>query len=120
MEPMDRAEMRQMFTDILSGHSEEMKGRFNVVDSHLEEIRIQTTRTNGRVTQAERDIERLKQIDLTHYINCPQVARIDKLEKSELTRKAIFRFIGSLWVATLAIIGVVIAIIELILKNTTV
>ena len=40
MTQQDRAEIRQMLTDILSGYTEEMKGRYNVIHANLVQIKV--------------------------------------------------------------------------------
>lgn len=116
MEPQDRAEIRQMLTDILSGYTEEMKGRYNVIHANLVQIKEQTTKTNGRVTKIEDEIDDLKLSESKHFNSCPHISRIEDLENSETSRKAIYKFIGGMWLATVALSGIVIAIIELVIK----
>ena len=116
MDKEQRDEMRTMFEDILGTQTEKINGRLNVIHSNLVNIEKQTTRTNGRVTILEDDVSALQKDGITHYVNCPQVPRIDALEKSEFSRKTIYKFISVLWAVTLGIIGATVAIIELLIK----
>lgn len=89
----ERAEVRQMLTDILSGHHEELKGRLNVIQANLVRVETQTTKTNGRVTAIEDKIEILEKEEIKHTVNCPNVVRIKSLEDAEISRKAIVKFV---------------------------
>lgn len=92
----DRVEIRQMLTDILSGHTEEMKGRYNVIHANLVQIKEQNTKTNGRVNSLETEV--------------------DKLKANDISRKSVVRFITWASVIIGSITGVLIAIIQLIIK----
>ena len=116
MTAQDRTEIRQMLTDILSGYTEEMKGRYNVIHSNLVQIKEQTTKTNGRVSATENEIDLLKLAEANHITMCPQVQRIAKLESSEVSRRAILKFLGMMWIGTIGFAGIVIAVIELFIK----
>lgn len=116
MDVESRAEVRELLYDVLSGHSKEMKGRFDLIDSELKNIHFQTTKTNGRVIILENKVENLEREGISHFVNCPQIPRINELEKYEFSRKAVYKFIGILWGTTLGIIGATVAIIELVLK----
>jgi predicted nuclease with TOPRIM domain len=116
MDKEQRSEMREMFEDILQAQTEKINGRLNVIHINLVSIDEQTKKTNGRVTVLEKDVEILQKDGITHYVNCPQVPRIGALEKSEFSRKIIYKFISVLWLATLGIIGATVAIIELVIK----
>lgn len=96
----DEKKMRQMLTDVLSGHIEAIHGRLNVVHANLvriEEntgrIETQTVKTNGRVTQLERDVVQMKMDETKHTSNCPNNPRIKILEDNDLSRKAIAKFL---------------------------
>ena len=51
-----------------------MNAQFQNIHERLDEIKEQTTKTNGRVTQLEKQ-------DLTHVLRCPQTAKIDQINK---------------------------------------
>ena len=113
-----RDEIRQLLTDVLSAHANDMNGRFNVMHTqliHIKEeitdIKEQVTKANGRTKILETEVDdiRLKELaeletiklkELEHILRCPQLPRIDKLEKKEIGRSAIVKFI--LLAATLA------------------
>lgn len=96
MTAQDRAEIRQMLSDVLLGHSEEMKGRFNVIHANLIQIKEQTTKTNGRVNALEDEVE--------------------ALQKSDNARLAVLKFMGKMWIIAVGFVGLVIAVIELLIK----
>jgi hypothetical protein len=53
---------------------------FKRITEYLERIEAQTMKTNGRVSNAEEKIHTLELMDKDHYVKCPQIPRIDKLE----------------------------------------
>jgi hypothetical protein len=61
-----------------------MNAQFTDVHERLDEIRIQTTKTNGRVTSLEDQV-------MNHPVNCPVVPKVDKiyndLEEYRLIKK---------------------------------
>jgi predicted nuclease with TOPRIM domain len=116
MDATDRAEIRQMLTDVLAGHTSEINGRYNVIHSNLIQIKEQTTKTNGRVTALEDKLEKLEKTEIQHIINCPNTGRISVLETAEISRKSVFRFVSIVAVVAASTAGIVIAIIELVKK----
>jgi len=102
-----RDEIRQLLTDVLSAHANDMNGRFNVMHTqlvHIKEeitdIKEQVTKANGRTKTLESDVTAMQLKEIEHILTCPQLGRIDKLEKKEIGRSAIVKFI--LLAATLA------------------
>lgn len=77
----DREEVRQLLTDILSGHVEKIDGQYRVIRSQLSAIEIQTTKTNGRVTDLESKVVNVEKDLLTHPVNCNQVNEIKEIRK---------------------------------------
>jgi len=106
-----RDEIRQLLTDVLSAHANDMNGRFNVMHTqliHIKEeitdIKEQVTKANGRTKILETEVddirlkglaelETIKLKELEHILRCPQLPRIEKLEKKEIGRAAIIKFI---------------------------
>lgn len=105
MTPEDRKEVRQMFTDILSGHVEKIDGQYRVILAQLSSIEIQTTKTNGRVSELESKIVEVEKDILTHPMNCniaEEVKDIKKdLEEYRMLKKYPKVGIGIILVATL-------------------
>jgi hypothetical protein len=93
MEPNDRAEVRQMLTDIMEGHLQKIEGQYRLMTNQLSNIEIQTTKTNGRVTDLERNLKKLeKEVseDLPHSIDgCPQGPTITELRDNMVTSRVI-------------------------------
>lgn len=112
----DKEKVRQMMQDILSGHTHEVIGRFNVIHANLVQIKEQTTKTNGKVSKLETDVKTLYENDIKHALNCPFASRVEELEKSEISRKSVLKFVGVTIVATGTIVGIVTAILDYILK----
>ena len=112
----DRTEMRELMTDIISSHTENVNGKFEVIKTELGAIKAQTTKTNGRVNSIEYEIEELKLNDKTHLLSCPNTKRIVLLENQEISRNSIKDFLNNSWVKTVAAIGVIIALIEIGIK----
>lgn len=117
MDATDRAEIRQMLTDVLSGHVQDINGRYNVIHANLIQIKEQTTKTNGRVTALEDKLQKLEQTEIQHIINCPNTRRISELEDKETGRKSVFRFVSMVALVLFSIAGLVIAVMEIIYQT---
>jgi hypothetical protein len=89
----DKEEIREMLTDILGGHLENIDGKFNVIDEKINSVIVQTTRTNGRVLKLEDKTQTLEIRDKEHIINCPIAERVKTLEDTRTGTKSIIRFI---------------------------
>lgn len=57
MNKEDRAEMRELLIDVLSAHTAEVDGKFELIKQELEQIKTQTTKTNGRVTKHDTELQ---------------------------------------------------------------
>jgi chromosome segregation ATPase len=77
----DREEVRQMLTDILSGHVEKIDGQYRVIRAQLSAIEVQTTKTNGRVTELESQVVKIEKDILTLPLNCNQAGEIKEIKK---------------------------------------
>jgi hypothetical protein len=91
MQKEDREEVRQILTDVLAGYAAKQEGQYenlslkiDNLDYKVEQIQIQTTKTNGRVTALETK---------PHPIaNCPQATIIDQLYDDVATIKTERKF----------------------------
>jgi hypothetical protein len=76
MDAQDRAETRQMITDIVGSPLETIHGKLNLILSQNSNIEIQTIKTNSRVTHLEENLGVLQgKVDneLPHTVSsCPQ------------------------------------------------
>ena len=77
----DREEVRQMLTDILSGHVEKIDGQYRVIRAQLSAIEVQTTKTNGRVSELEIKVVDVEKKLLTLPLNCNQAGEIKEIKK---------------------------------------
>lgn len=120
MNQKDRAEIRNMLIDAMKSHSENVeliiKGKFDVIDFKLDAIKEQTTKTNGRVTANEADIQKLKESNIGHVINCPNTAKITTLEQMEFGRKAVSTFTWKQIGAIGVIAGIIISLLTFLLQ----
>jgi len=112
----DRDEIREMLYDILSGQTEEMKGRYNIIHANLVQIKEQTTKTNGRVNVIDEEIEKLKINDIKQAGYCPNTIRVAALENLEVGRKSVYKFISIVAGVTVGTVGVAMAILTYFLK----
>lgn len=55
-------------------------------------IETQTTKTNGRVSSLEVKIWELEKDEVTHILNCPNVPKIEALEKENLEIRVIKKY----------------------------
>ena len=77
----DRNEVRDMLTDVLSGHIERIEGQYRVIQQQLSSIEVQTLKTNGRVSVLENKVDEVEKDLLTHPIKCTQVKEIAEIKK---------------------------------------
>ena len=78
-------------------HDADMK----VINMKLDAIIVQTTKTNGGLSDANKKIEELEKKEIAHIIDCPQTERVRALEDNQLSQKSIKKWIaGSVGVAT--------------------
>ena len=80
MTPQDRTEVREMLTDILSGHLEKIEGQYRLMTNQLANIEIQTTKTNGRVSHVEEKVNELENDILKHPVNCTPAKEIKEIK----------------------------------------
>lgn len=110
---MTPEQTRQLLLDVLAAHTAEINGKFDVINEKLDNIEVQTKRTNGRVTKLEEKTSVLEINDLTHINECPNVARIQRLENTDLEKKSIFRFITVVFGVCATVATIVIAYFEM-------
>lgn len=116
MTDKDTAAMRQILTDVLAVHTAEINGQFNLIKQELHFIKDQTTKTNGRVTRHDELFHKMELIEKDHFLKCPNTERISTLEDDRTGKKSIESFVVKVGMFVAAVTGIVIAIIELIIK----
>ena len=57
-----------------------LDSKFDSVDKQLASILVQVNKTNGRVTDLEKDVKKLELSDITHIMTCPQAKAIAELK----------------------------------------
>lgn len=73
--------------------SSELSGQFNLIANDLAHIKEQTTKTNGRVTKLEGQMQDVLLAEAGHEQFGAVIGRVDKLEKSELQKQSIYKFL---------------------------
>ena len=96
MKQKNRKELREILNDVLKGHTAEVNGKFEVIKTELSIIKEQTTKTNGRVNDLD--------------------GEVNKLKGNDLSRSAVWKFAGKVGVIIVIPIGVIVAVIELLIK----
>jgi hypothetical protein len=93
---VNQSDYRLYLNERFEGLTKLMNAQFEIIHNNLDAIKKQTTETNSRVTYLEEDVEELEEkvdeaitygnhvID-TRAINCPNVKRIEGLEKDVKT-----------------------------------
>jgi hypothetical protein len=134
MTHLEREEIREMLSSIISTQNAKTDGKFDVIKEQLQTIKEQTTKTNGRVSKMEdkietiqkdvnttfndvyEKIELLSKNDTEHYIKCPNVTKIIALENEQRSKKAIRRFIYLAIVVLSTIAGIALAFFQIAKK----
>src|SRR3989304_406628 len=76
----DRSEVREMLNDIISAPLEKIAGQYRLMTSQLSNIEIQTTKTNGRVTELEENVEQIERDIFEHPVNCDKGKDIEMIK----------------------------------------
>lgn len=110
----EREDFREMLSDILAGHTQNIEGKFNVINTQLDQIKEQTTKTNGRVNKLEEKVQTLEKRDLEHVINCPIAERVKMLETDNTGTKSIKHFVIQSIIIAGIIGGILFGIFEIL------
>lgn len=120
MNQKDRAEISKMLVDAMKAHSENvgliLKGSLEVIEVKLDAIKSDTAKTNGKVAEHEKEIQKLKEINIGHVMNCPNTAKLTKLEQMEISRKAVSSFTWRQIGAIGVIAGLILSLLTFLLK----
>lgn len=100
----DRNEVRDILTDILSGHVQKIEGQYRVIQSQLSAIEIQTTKTNGRVGVLESKVDQVEKDLITHPIHCNQAVEIKEIKK-DLAEYQFFKKYPKIFIGFILIAG---------------
>lgn len=85
MSEKDVEAVRQILESLISVHTAQIDGKFEVIKNELQHIKEQTTRTNGRVNKHDEQIRSLREADIQHIIDCPVESRIVHVESGIIT-----------------------------------
>ena len=109
---MDYKEFQELIHNVNEENKATIENKFNVIDIKLSHILEQTTKTNGRVTALEKDVNALKINEINHIINCPIKPKLEVIEK-EVNKST---NVKSFLIKTVAVTGSIIASTVSILK----
>lgn len=119
MNAEDRAEVRQMLTDIIAGPLNEVRGELKLANSKLGSIDNQTKITNGRVNKLEERVHDLENADpepptLHTVADCAQATVIQDLRDNMISTKAIKKAIVQTLASSAAIVAVLYTIYKVV------
>lgn len=101
--------LEKLLDEKLKGLHIEMQAEFTIVKSELSKIKDQTIKTNGRVTELEKN-------ELHHPINCPIRVRVEDIDKDLTEYRMIKRYPK---LALFVLIAVIAASMYSLYTNTT-
>lgn len=104
---MTKAEIN-LIDEKFKGLTTLMNSQFINVHERLDEIKEQTTKTNGRVTELEKQ-------EILHVIKCPNASKIRTLEDNQLSDKSIKRWLVTAVAVTGSLSVIAFGIIKLIM-----
>lgn len=73
------SEHESVLDERIKGLGSLVNAQFDTVHERLNEIKEQTTKTNGGLTDAKKDIEELKLANMQHIIDCPAMPQIQAI-----------------------------------------
>jgi len=112
----DKAELRQMFIDVLSTEISVVKGEINLLKLEIKTFRGEYATIKEDVKDHDDRLDTLEMAEVDHANKCPVVPRVKILEDKELTRESINKFLVKTVAITATVTGVIIAVFEFILK----
>ena len=116
MNKEEREIFKELFNVSLLAHTNYITGKLDVLNINITQINTHLETLNGRVGKHSEEIEDLKTNELIHVIECPNTEKIINIEKGEVGRKSVIKFIiiGSAIMGT--IIGGIFTIVEFFIK----
>ena len=103
------AQDREAFKEMVEVALTSLDGKFEMITYKLNEIKEQTTKTNGRVTK-------LEEKELLHVVNCPQSARLDKLEKTDVGNASVNKWLLRVLAVSGSLVAIGWAIVQIVDK----
>lgn len=112
----DKAELRQMFIDVLSTEISIVKGEINLLKLEIKTFSSQYSSTKEDIEDHDERIDTLEKAEINHINKCTVAPRVKILEDKELTRESINKFLTKTIAITATVTAVIIAVVELIIK----
>lgn len=109
----DRKNYELYLDEKFRGIMTKIDSEFEVVNTRLDNILSQVTRTNGRVTELEKKVNELEKQDIMHVMNCPQASKIEDIRQSLLE----YNFVMKYPKLTLTVLGAISLILFALLLN---
>ena len=105
----DKKEIKEMLQDCMSGNHARTESKFDVINLKLDNLIIQTTKTNGRVGVLED-----KAHDFDYHVKNTEDynQKIRKLEDTTLSQQSVKKFMLWMFSAGLAIGSLIVTIIK--------
>jgi len=104
MNAADRKELNQI-----------LEQKFEIINTKLDFIKEQVTKTNGRVDELEDKVEVLEKSEIAHVVNCPVNPKLRIIEDRLLSQYAVKKYMAYMLGAGVAIGGLIVGIIRLII-----
>ena len=102
MNSIDRSEIREMITGVLSGWHSDTVLREVTTNKALDNIEKHLGALNGKVLQHSKELEQLRVDGVNHIVNCPVNPKVNQLAE-ELLEYKMFKKYPKLGVAVLSI-----------------
>ena len=102
----ERAEMKELFEDLLQITTTKHDEQYKMIDYKLDLIKEQTTKTNGRVLKLENK-------ELVHISLCPLNEKVRTIEDNQLSSKSVQKWVVGSITITSIIVTVIMAIFKL-------
>lgn len=107
---MDLNEIKQIIKENFEENKTLIESQFELIDLQLKQIIDQTTNTIGRVGKLETEIISLKENEIKHNLACPQLSKIQYLEKEIERSKNVKKFLLALLATAGGIIGLIVGL----------
>ena len=101
----DKSEMKEILHDYVAGVIAQQDAKYTIIDSKLNDIKLQTSDIVKRVSELE-----VKEVN--HVVNCSIAPKVRVLEDNQLSIKSVKRWV----IGTVGVTGTVMSIIWIVIK----